>query len=111
MVPARIVMPDRYIEAVSILPLFYLDIGDFSLSCHGAGRTMSRVKATKQFRAEEIIKNLAKKGIIVKGHGFRGIAEEAPDAYKNVEDVIEGMHETNIARKVVRLKPLISIKG
>jgi tRNA-splicing ligase RtcB len=83
----------------------------FGSACHGAGRMMSRVQAKKQFRAEKLIDELGKEGIIIKGHGFKGIAEEAPGAYKDVDNVVAVMHDTSIARKVVRVKPLISIKG
>ncbi len=83
----------------------------FGSACHGAGRIMSRHQAKKEFWGENIIKELAKKGIIIKGHSKGGIAEEAPGAYKNVEEVINIMHNSGIAKKVARMKPIISIKG
>ena len=61
-------------------------------NCHGAGRRMSRMQAVKTWRAKDIINKLAKKGIIVKGHGMRGIAEECPEAYKDVVQVVNVMH-------------------
>lgn len=83
----------------------------FGSAVHGAGRAMSRNAAIKQFSGENIVSNLRKKGIIVKGHGLKGIAEEAPNAYKRIEEVIEVMHASGVARKVVKLKPLICVKG
>ena len=83
----------------------------FGSAVHGAGRSMSRTAAIKQFSGESIVENLIKKGIIVKGHGLKGIAEEAPEAYKHIDEVIEVMHASGIAKKVVKVKPLISIKG
>ena len=79
--------------------------------CHGAGRTMSRHAAMRQARGEEIVRNLKSKGIIVKCHSMRGIAEEAPFAYKNIEDVIEVVHNAGLAKKVAKLTPLAVIKG
>jgi tRNA-splicing ligase RtcB len=83
----------------------------FGSACHGAGRKMSRRQAAKTWRAKDIIDNLAKKGIIVKGHGWKGIAEESPNAYKDVNQVVDVMHYSGIATKVARVKPLICIKG
>lgn len=79
--------------------------------CHGAGRTMSRHSALRQFRGQTIIENLKKRGIIVKCHSFRGIAEEAPEAYKNVEEVVNVVQEAGLARKIAKLSPLAVIKG
>ncbi len=83
----------------------------FGSACHGAGRIMSRKQAKKQFWGEDVIKNLESKGIIIKGHSKAGVAEEAPGAYKDVEDVVNVMHNAGISKKVARVKPLISIKG
>ncbi|RLC74454.1 MAG: hypothetical protein DRI61_16585, partial [Chloroflexi bacterium] len=80
-------------------------------NCHGAGRRMSRMQAVRTWKAKDIIDKLAKKGIIVKGHGWRGIAEESPEAYKDVNQVVNVMHYSGIATKVAKLKPLICIKG
>ena len=79
--------------------------------CHGAGRVMSRHSALRQFRGQSLIENLKKKGIIVKCHSFKGIAEEAPEAYKNIEEVVNVVQEALLARKVARLTPLAVIKG
>jgi tRNA-splicing ligase RtcB len=83
----------------------------FGSAMHGAGRNMSRQQAKKQWRGEELVKELASKGIIIKGHSLGGVAEEAPGAYKDVLDVVDVMHNAGIVKKVVKLKPLISIKG
>lgn len=83
----------------------------FGTSCHGAGRTMSRSAAAKAAHGRSIEKELAAKGIVVMGRGQKGIAEEQPAAYKDVNDVVHVMHESGIARKVVRMKPLGVIKG
>ncbi len=80
-------------------------------TCHGAGRTMSRHEAIRRVSGEEIVKSLKTKGIIVKCWSFRGIAEEAPMAYKNIDDVVEVVHNAGLSRKVVRLIPLAVIKG
>lgn len=83
----------------------------FGSACHGAGRRMSRKKATKKWRGEDIIDQLAKQGITVKGHGLKGIAEEGPGAYKDVNQVVDVMHYSGTSTKVAKVKPLISIKG
>ncbi len=83
----------------------------FGTSCHGAGRAMSRTQALKDARGRSIEKELEAQGIIVIGRGHKGIAEEQPHAYKNVNEVAAVMHESGIARKIVRLRPLGVIKG
>jgi len=83
----------------------------FGSACHGAGRNMSREQAKKQWRGEGIVNELAKRGIIVKGHSLAGVAEEAPGAYKDVNEVVDVMHYSGIAKKVALLKPMICIKG
>ncbi len=79
--------------------------------CHGAGRTMSRRAATRKFPGNEVVRNLEAKGIIVKCHSFRGIAEEAPLAYKDVHNVVEIVDKAGLAKKVAKLIPLAVIKG
>ena len=79
--------------------------------CHGAGRTMSRHQAVKTLSAQEIVKNLENQGIIIKCWSLRGIAEEAPQAYKNIDEVVEVVHQAGLSRKVAKLKPLAVIKG
>ena len=80
-------------------------------TCHGAGRMMSRKAATRALSGQEIVNDLKKKGILVKCYSMRGIAEEAPQAYKNIDDVVEVVHQAGLSKKVARLKPLAVIKG
>ncbi|NLW84402.1 MAG: RtcB family protein [Phycisphaerae bacterium] len=83
----------------------------FGSACHGAGRTMSRNAATKQFHGKEVVGRLAAQGILIRSRSMRGIAEEAPGAYKDVSEVVEVAHQVGLARKVARLVPLACIKG
>jgi len=78
---------------------------------HGAGRTMSRKEAVRRVSGPEVVKNLEAKGIIVKCRSFRGIAEEAPLAYKNVDNVVDVVHNAGLSKKVAKLVPLAVIKG
>ena len=80
-------------------------------TCHGAGRTMSRHAATRALSGQEIINQLKAKGILVKCYSMRGIAEEAPQAYKNIDEVVEVVHQAGLSKKVARLVPLAVIKG
>ncbi|HSF29304.1 MAG TPA: RtcB family protein [Candidatus Tectomicrobia bacterium] len=83
----------------------------FGSACHGAGRSMSRHQALKQWRGQEVIDQLASRGILIRSPSLRGVAEEAPGAYKDVEAVVEAAHAAKLARKVARLDPLVCIKG
>ncbi len=83
----------------------------FFSTCHGAGRAMSRHAAMRAVRGEEVVRRLKEKGILVKCRSMRGIAEEAPQAYKNIEDVVEVVHNAGLSKKVVKLVPLAVIKG
>ena len=83
----------------------------FSSACHGAGRSMSRTQATKQWQGSQIVKELAQRRIIIKSRSMRGLAEEAPDAYKNVSAVVEATANADLAKKVAKLLPLICVKG
>jgi tRNA-splicing ligase RtcB len=83
----------------------------FYSTCHGAGRTMSRHEATRRISGQEVIKSLESKGIVVKCWSPRGIAEEAPMAYKNIHEVVEVVHQAGLSKKVVKLVPLAVIKG
>lgn len=83
----------------------------FGSSCHGAGRCMSRVGAKQRFRGDKLVGELEKQGVYVRCHSLPGLAEEAPGAYKDVVEVIDVMHKADIAKKVVRLKPIGNIKG
>jgi len=78
---------------------------------HGAGRTMSRNAAIKNLSSREIVENLQKRGIILKCYSIKGIAEEAPQAYKNIDEVVEVVHQAGLAKKVAKLSPLAVIKG
>ena len=83
----------------------------FFSSCHGAGRAMSRHQAIRTLSPKEIIKDLKSKGILVKCYSLRGIAEEAPQAYKNIDEVVEVVHQAGLSKKVAKLRPLAVIKG
>ncbi|HSM87599.1 MAG TPA: RtcB family protein [Candidatus Limnocylindrales bacterium] len=83
----------------------------FSSACHGAGRSMSRHAATKHWSGRQLVAELFEKGIIVKSPSMRGVAEEAPGAYKDVTAVVDASDEAGLARKVARLLPLMVIKG
>jgi len=78
---------------------------------HGAGRTMSRHAATRMLSGQEVVKRLEAKGIIVKCYSWRGIAEEAPEAYKNIDEIVEVVHQAGLSKKVAKLVPLAVIKG
>ncbi|TLU83494.1 MAG: RtcB family protein [Chlorobium sp.] len=83
----------------------------FGSSCHGAGRTMSRTQARKNTNIAVLLEELSAKGIVVNAGSREGISEEAPSAYKNVDDVVQVIGESGIAKKIARLKPLAVIKG
>lgn len=83
----------------------------FGSSAHGAGRAMSRHGALRQFRGYEIQRQLAEKGIISKATSPKSLAEEAPLAYKDVENVIESVNGSGISSKVVRMEPIGVLKG
>ena len=83
----------------------------FGSAIHGAGRRMSRQQAKKSYWGQNVVKELEKKGIHVKGHSLAGIAEEAPGAYKDIVNVVDCMHHSGISLKVAMLRPLINVKG
>jgi tRNA-splicing ligase RtcB len=83
----------------------------FYSTCHGSGRTMSRHAAIRSLSGREIINQLERKGIVVKCYSLKGIAEEAPQAYKNVDEVVEVVHNAGLSKKVAKLLPLAVIKG
>jgi len=83
----------------------------FSSACHGAGRAMSRHAALKQWSGRKIIDDLAEQGILIRSPSTRGVAEEAPGAYKDVGAVVAAAEHVGLARRVARLRPLICIKG
>ena len=83
----------------------------FGSSCHGAGRAMSRHQALKQWSGRQIIDELAGRGIIVRSPSSRGVAEEAPGAYKDVAAVVDAAEHAGLSHKVARLLPMVCIKG
>ena len=83
----------------------------FGSSCHGAGRVQSRKKAMQAARGRNIIHEMKRKGISVMATGTRTVAEEMPEAYKNVHAVVDVMHQAGISRKVARLRPIGVVKG
>ncbi len=83
----------------------------YGSTCHGAGRAMSRKKASRDISANELLQQLNQKGVKVRGASKRGLTEEQPDAYKDVESVVDVVHEAGLSRKVARLIPIGVIKG
>jgi len=83
----------------------------FGSSCHGAGRVMSRTQAIKTARGRSLYEELSSHGIVVRASSHETMAEEIPEAYKDVAHVVDAVHGAGIARKVVKLKPLGVIKG
>ena len=83
----------------------------FGSTCHGAGRVMSRHQAMKVAKGRAILRELEDKGIVVKGASRGTIVEEIPDAYKDVNDVVNVVHHAGISRKVAKLVPMGVIKG
>jgi tRNA-splicing ligase RtcB len=80
-------------------------------SCHGAGRLMSRAKAKHDIRGDDLRRELEDRGIQVRAGSMSGFAEEAPSAYKDVDEVVDTVVAAGIARKVARLRPLAVVKG
>jgi tRNA-splicing ligase RtcB len=123
--PGRTELPERFRETGQ--PVFiggtmgthsYILIGQekgealvWGSACHGAGRSMSRNAALKRWKGRDVIQRLAGKGIIVRTASYRGAAEEAPDAYKDVSAVVDAIDKAGLARKVARVKPMACIKG
>jgi tRNA-splicing ligase RtcB len=87
------------------------EVLSFSSSCHGAGRAMSRHQATRSWRGRQVVDELAERGIIVRSPSMRGVAEEAPGAYKDVTAVVDAADSAGLSHKVARLEPLVCIKG
>jgi tRNA-splicing ligase RtcB (3'-phosphate/5'-hydroxy nucleic acid ligase) len=83
----------------------------FGSVCHGAGRLMSRTAAKRGKNARDEQRKLEERGILVRSETRDGILEELPEAYKNVDEVIEVVHNAGLARKVARLRPMAVIKG
>jgi tRNA-splicing ligase RtcB len=83
----------------------------FGSTCHGAGRVKSRSASMRTTDPAKLLADLKGKGITVMAKGKRTIAEEAPDAYKDIDRVVDVVHRAGISRKVARLRPLCVIKG
>ena len=83
----------------------------FGSTCHGAGRMLSRSAARRSLKGKDIVRELAERGILVKAGDIPSLAEEASQAYKDVTEVIEAVHQAGISRKVVMAVPLGIIKG
>lgn len=83
----------------------------FASACHGAGRAMSRHQAMRQWQGRALVDELARQGVLIRSPSLRGVAEEAPGAYKDVGAVVEAADRAGLARKVAKLKPLVCIKG
>ena len=96
----------------------YILVGDarseaqaFSSACHGAGRALSRHAALRQWSGRKVVDDLAAQGILIRSPSSRGVAEEAPGAYKDVGAVVTAAERAGLARRVARLRPLICVKG
>jgi len=83
----------------------------FSSACHGAGRAMSRHQAMRTWKGRAVIDELAQRGILIRSPSMRGVAEEAPNAYKDVAAVVAAAQTAGLAQKVAQLEPLVCIKG
>ena len=83
----------------------------FGSTCHGAGRLLSRRQAKKAGAGRNLIKELSERGVIIQAKGMATVAEEMPEAYKDVQSVVNVMHNSGISLKVARLKPIGVIKG
>jgi len=83
----------------------------YSSACHGAGRAMSRHQALKTWHGRAVVDELAARGILVRSPSSRGVAEEAPLAYKDVGAVVDAAQTAGLSRKVARLAPLVCVKG
>ena len=83
----------------------------FGSSCHGAGRLMSRHAAKKGARGRDLQHELKTFGVTVRAHSRGGVAEEMPEAYKDVAEVVEVMEAAGVTKRIARLKPMAVIKG
>ncbi len=83
----------------------------FYTTAHGSGRTMSRSKAKKMIRGQQLQKEMEGRGIYVRTASWGGLAEEAGIAYKNIDEVVEATELAGLSKRVVRLLPLGNIKG
>jgi tRNA-splicing ligase RtcB len=123
--PEHPVLPSKYkfIGQPALIPgtmgsASYLCVGQrnamdlsFGSTAHGSGRMMSRSKATKKYWGETVKDNLGKQGIMVRAASMKVIAEEAPGAYKDIDQVVQVSHDLGIVKKIVRLVPIGVVKG
>jgi tRNA-splicing ligase RtcB len=83
----------------------------FGTTCHGAGRAMSRTAAVKEAAGRRIDRELLSRGVVARAQSRKGLAEEQPKAYKNVDDVVDVVHAAGLSKKVARMRPIGVIKG
>jgi tRNA-splicing ligase RtcB len=83
----------------------------WSSASHGAGRAMSRNQALRRWRGRAVVEELGSRGIVIRSNSMRGIAEEAPGAYKDIDEVAEATERAGLARRVASLRPLVCVKG
>ena len=83
----------------------------FGSACHGAGRRMSRAQAKRAVRGRRLLEELAARGVQVMAAGMATVAEEMPEAYKDVADVVRVVHEAGLSSRVAQLRPIGVIKG
>jgi tRNA-splicing ligase RtcB len=83
----------------------------FGSTCHGAGRRLSRAEAKRTVRGEELRRRLEAQGVVVRARSMAGLAEEAPEAYKDVSHVVEVAEAAGLSRRVARLRPVGVMKG
>ncbi|SDJ63180.1 RtcB family protein [Microbulbifer yueqingensis] len=83
----------------------------FNSACHGAGRAMSRRQATRQWKGRSVVDELGARGIVIRSPSMRGVAEEAPGAYKDVRAVVDAAEQAGLAHKVARVEPRVCVKG
>jgi tRNA-splicing ligase RtcB len=83
----------------------------FGTACHGAGRVLSRTKALKMAKGRQLQRELEEQGIMVRSADRRTLAEEMPEAYKDVEEVVDVLQGAGIAKKVAKMRPLGVVKG
>jgi len=79
--------------------------------CHGAGRMMSRAAATRKYSVGQLLEEMERRGVVVRSASKKGLVEEAPEAYKDVREVVDVVHNSGLARKVARMRPLAVVKG
>src|SRR5262245_30003456 len=83
----------------------------FGTTCHGAGRAMSRTAALKEAHGRRIDRELLSRGVVARAQSLKGLAEEQPKAYKDVDDVVDVVHRAGLSKKVARMRPIGVIKG